>query len=145
MSLTKTGGECVDICGLCAGIWHQQLSRAWATSTPLQKGAAWGRRSSWEQSHDLPVSPLTQGAIQRGEATTHISSGSSCSVSLWITLLACWPCAVYSVYFICLFCFESKLSFILLANWLVKTALIKFKSNVLQKFKFCSGWQAYRK
>ena len=122
ISLLKNAGDDAplylwySLMSLCfAGVWHRQLSGARATSTSCRKkngrsrrwrrGGGWGGRSSWEQSHDLPVSPLTQTAIQRGEATTHISSVSCClTVSLAgiIYQLGCKPCAVYNVDYTCI-------------------------------------------
>lgn len=81
-----TTPSCIFIC--FAGGWHQQLSEARATSTSCRKrnrrsrrrrrGSGWGGRSNGEQSHDLPVSPLTQTAIQEGEATAQDSNVCSC-------------------------------------------------------------------
>ncbi len=104
---------------LCfAGAWHWQLSGARATCTSCRKrnrrsrrrrrGSGWGGRSSWEQSHDLPVSRLTQTAIQRGEKTTQINSVSFLSVSH--SGLSAWiqgMCIIY-VYCIRLFCLKPE-------------------------------------
>lgn len=104
-----------SLVSLCfAGVWRLQLSGARATSTSCRKrsgrsrrrrrGGGWGGRCSWEQSRDLPVSPLTQTAIQRGEATTHISSVSfhlTVSLSGIVYQLGCKPCAVYNVHYMC--------------------------------------------
>lgn len=70
------------VCCHFAGVWHRQLNAARVTSTSCRKrsrrsgrgrrSCGRGGRSSDELSRDLHVSPLSQAAIQRGEAAFHL-------------------------------------------------------------------------